>query len=87
MFFTYVATELLNQRFLDKAIIMQGNNSKHLTNCVSANLLADALDKNIVLFSCHVSHNEINGQEIIKSDKIYREFDSKNITEPGLLLF
>lgn len=82
-----MATELPNQGSLDKAVTMQENSSRHLTNCVSADLLADVLDEDIVLFSCHVSRNEINGQKIIRRDEIYGELDGKNITEPGLLLF
>ena len=83
----HVATELPSQGSLDETVIMQENSSRHLTNCVSANLLADALGEDIVLFPCHISRNEMHGQEIIRRDEIYRELDGKSINGPGLLLF
>ena len=82
-----VATELPNQGSLDEAVIMQENSSRHLTNRVSADFLADVLDEDIVLFPCHVSRNEIDGHGIVWREEIYGELDGRNITGPGLLLF
>lgn len=83
----HVATELPNQESLNEAVIMQENSSRHLTNCVLADFLADVLDKDLVFFPCHVSRNEINGHGIVQREEIYKELDGRNITSLGLLFF
>ena len=82
-----VATELLSNGSLDEAVIMQENSSCHLTNCISADILADSLGQDIVLFPCHISRNKKDGNEIVRRDEIYAELDSKSITGPGLVSF
>ena len=82
-----VAVELPSKGSLDEAVIMQENSSRHLTNRVSAHILADTLGQDIVFFPCHISRNEKNGQEIVRRDEIYAELDGRNITGPGLVPF
>ena len=82
-----IATELPSNGSLDEAVIMQENSSCHLTNRVSADILADSLGQDIVLFSCHISRNEKDGDEIVRRDEIYAELDGKSITGPSLVLF
>lgn len=83
----HVATQLPHTGSLDETVIMQENNARHMTNRVSADLLADDLGQDIVLFPCHISPNEKNGQEIVRRDEIYAELDGKSITRPDLLPF
>ena len=86
-FNSQVATELPSNGSLDKAVIMQENSSRHLTNRVSADILANSLSQDIVLFPCHISRNEKDGNEIVRRDEIYAELDGKSITGPGLVPF
>ena len=82
-----VATELPHTGLLDETVIMQENSSRHLTNKVSANLFADSISEDIVLFPCQISRNTVDGQDIVGRDEVYAELDGKNVTGPGLLPF